>query len=61
MLVNVAQGGLDGTLVRYELLKGLPGEGPIPKELHLGPLTPWSERFVVRFWKMKGGNEWNSV
>src|SRR5262249_34733943 len=36
-------------IVRSEILKGLPGEGPVPKHFHLGHPTPWSEGFVVRF------------
>lgn len=44
-------------IVRWEILNGLPGEGPIPKHFHLGHPTPWAEGFVVRFWKADG-SEW---
>lgn len=36
-------------IVRWEILKGLPGDGPIPKYFHLGHPTPWSEGLVVKF------------
>jgi len=45
------------SLVRWEILKGLPGEGPLPRYFHLGHSTPWSEGFVVRFWNSDGA-EW---
>jgi hypothetical protein len=44
-------------VVRWEVLNGLPGEGPIPKHFHLGHPTPWAEGFVVRFWN-SDGREW---
>ncbi len=44
-------------IVRWEILKGLPSEGPLPKYFHLGHPTPWSEGFVVRFWN-SDGTEW---
>src|SRR5690348_2002419 len=44
-------------IVRWEILKGLPGEGPIPKHFHLGRPTPWAQGVVVRFWK-QDGTEW---
>ena len=44
-------------IVRWEILKGLPSEGPVPKYFHLGHPTPWSEGFVVRFWN-SDGTEW---
>ncbi|HYL74547.1 MAG TPA: hypothetical protein VEU96_10100 [Bryobacteraceae bacterium] len=43
-----------GPIVRWEILKGLPGEGPVPKHFHLGHPTPWAEGFVVRFWNEDG-------
>jgi hypothetical protein len=44
-------------VVRWEVLPGLPGEGPIPMHFHLGQQTPWREGFVVRFWNADG-SEW---
>jgi hypothetical protein len=44
-------------IVRWEILPGLPGEGPIPHHFHLGHPTPWKEGFVVRFWN-QDGREW---
>ena len=44
-------------IVRWEVLAGLPGEGPIPHHFHLGHPTPWKEGFVVRFWN-QDGSEW---
>jgi hypothetical protein len=44
-------------IVHWEILKGLPGEGPVPKYFHLGHPTPWSEGLVVRFWDADG-TEW---
>jgi hypothetical protein len=44
-------------IVRWEVLNGLPGEGPMPKHFHLGHQTPWAEGFVVRFWN-EDGTEW---
>jgi hypothetical protein len=44
-------------VVRWEILKGLPSEGPIPKYFHKGHPTPWAEGFVVRFWN-EDGTEW---
>jgi hypothetical protein len=44
-------------VVRWEILNGLPGEGPIPEHFHLGHPTPWREGFVVRFWNADG-SEW---
>ena len=43
-------------IVRWEVLAGLPSEGPMPKYFHLGHPTPWSEGFVVRFWNQDGTN-----
>ena len=45
------------TTVRWEILKGLPGEGPPPRYFHLGHPTPWKEGLAVRFWK-DGGDHW---
>jgi hypothetical protein len=39
-------------IARCEILKGLPGEGPVPR--HIGSPTPWREGFVVRFWNASG-------
>src|SRR5262249_27350003 len=36
-------------IVRWELLKGLPAEGPVPKHFHTGHPTPWTEDVVLRF------------
>jgi hypothetical protein len=44
-------------IVRWEILKGLPGEGPVPTYFHLGHPTPWSEGLAVRFWN-SDGTEW---
>jgi len=44
-------------IIRWEILPGLPGEGPVPKHFHLGHPTPWAEGFVVRFWN-EDGIEW---
>ncbi len=38
-----------GLIVRWEILKGLPGEGPLPRYFHCGHPTPWAEGVVVRF------------
>src|ERR1700735_784210 len=37
-------------IVRWEILNGLPGEGPMPYDFRVGHPTPWKEGFVVRFW-----------
>jgi len=44
-------------ILRWEILPGLPGEGPIPKHFHFGHPTPWAEGFVTRFWNVDG-SEW---
>ena len=41
-------------IARWDILKGLPGEGPIPRYFHAGHPTPWAEGFVVRFWDEEG-------
>ena len=41
----------------WEVLPGLPGEGPVPLHFHLGHPTPWSEGFVIRFWN-EDGTDW---
>lgn len=41
-------------IIQWEVLKGLPGEGPIPKHFHLGHPTPWSEGRVLRFRNVDG-------
>ena len=46
-----------GQIVRWEILKGLPGEGPTPLHFHTGLPTPWAEGFVVRFWN-EDETEW---
>lgn len=43
-----------GSIVRWEILKGLPAQGPVPKYFHMGHPTPWAEGFVVRFWNDDG-------
>jgi hypothetical protein len=43
-------------IVRYEVLPGLPGEGPMPKHFHLGHPTQWAAELVVRFWNEDGSN-----
>ena len=40
-------------IVRWEVLKGLPGDGPVPKHFQI---RPWQEGFVVRFWNTAGTN-----
>lgn len=44
-------------IVRWEVLSGLPGDGPIPFHFHLGHPTPWAEGFVVRF-SNHDGTKW---
>jgi len=44
-------------IVRWEILKGLPADGPLPRYFHMGHPTPWAEGFVVRFWN-DDGTEW---
>jgi hypothetical protein len=44
-------------IVRWQILKGLPSEGPIPKQFHLGHPTPWAQGFVVQFWN-EDGTKW---
>ena len=46
-------------IARWEILPGLPGDGPVPKHFHTGHPTPWAEGFVVRFWN-DDGTEWVS-
>ncbi len=41
-------------IVRWKVLNGLPGEGPLAKHFHLGHPTPWAEGFVVRFFNEDG-------
>jgi hypothetical protein len=48
--------GIRQRVVRFEVLPGLPGEGPVPKHFHTGHPTPWAEGFVVRFWNEDGTN-----
>jgi len=57
MELRLSSDGTDAStsrIVRWEILKGLPTEGPIPKYFHLGHPTPSSEGFVVRFWNADG-------
>lgn len=42
--------------VGWEVLTGLPGDGPIPYHFHLGHPSPWAEGLVVRFWKADGSS-----
>ncbi len=44
-------------IARWEILKGLPGEGPVPRHFHMGSPRPWREGLVVRFWNTSG-TEW---
>ena len=44
-------------VVRWEVLPGLPGEGPEPRHFHTGHPTPWAEGLVIRFWN-EDGTEW---
>src|SRR5258708_6630635 len=44
-------------IVRWEILRGLPGEGPTPQHFHVGHPTPWTEGYVVRFWN-DDGTQW---
>jgi hypothetical protein len=44
-------------IIRWEILPGLPGEGPTCKYFHVGHPTPWSEGPVVRF-SRSDGSEW---
>jgi|SRR5579859_488699 len=44
-------------IVRWEILLGLPGDGPLCKYFHVGHPTPWSEGLVVRF-SCCDGSEW---
>ena len=41
-------------VVRWEILPGLPGEGPPPKYFFVGHATPWVEGLVVRFGNANG-------
>src|SRR5579871_1556803 len=38
-----------GRIARWEILRGLPGEGPAAKYFHLGHPTPWAEGLVIKF------------
>jgi hypothetical protein len=53
--VDESSGGA-GRVVRWEILPGLPGEGPLPKPFHLGHPTPWAEGLVVRFFAADGSS-----
>jgi hypothetical protein len=46
-----------GEIIRWEILPGLPGEGPTPRYYHVRHPTPWAEGLVVRFWRADG-SEW---
>ena len=56
MLVEMAPAGSTATVVRWEVLKGLPGEGPVAKHFHHGHPTPWNEGAVIRFWNSDGSH-----
>lgn len=56
-MLKAMSGESSSQVVNWEVLPGLPGEGPIPKHFHLGHPTPWTEGFVVRFWN-QNGDEW---
>jgi len=44
------------TVVAWEVLPGLPGEGPLPLHFHLGHPTPWTEGVVIRFTNSDGSS-----
>jgi len=44
-------------IARWEILPGLPGDGPVPKYFHTCHPTPWAEGFVVRLWN-DDGTDW---
>ena len=48
--------GGSGQIVRWEVLPGLPGEGPVALHFHTGHRTPWAEGTVIRFWSEDGTN-----
>jgi len=48
---------MSGEAVRWEILSGLPGEGPAPIYFHAQHPTPWAEGLVVRFWRADG-SQW---
>ena len=48
---------MGGEVVRWEILSGLPGEGPAPMYFHSQHPTPWAEGLVVRFWRADG-SQW---
>jgi hypothetical protein len=52
-----AAGASPGRIVRWEILKGLPGEGSVPKHFHQGHPTPWMEVIVIRFFN-EDGSSW---
>lgn len=49
--------GAGTRIERWEILPGLPGEGPDPKHFHLRQPTPWREGVAVRFWN-EDGTHW---
>jgi hypothetical protein len=48
---------MSSEILRWEILSGLPGEGPTPLYFHSQQPTPWAEGLVVRFWRADG-SEW---
>ena len=54
MAANIAS---SKRVVRWEVLPGLPGEGPVPLHFHAGHPTPWAEGLVIRFWN-EDESEW---
>src|SRR4051812_43629163 len=55
MAANHGSAGI--RIVRYEVLAGLPGEGPVPLHFHIGHPTPWTEGIVIRFF-YEDGTDW---
>jgi hypothetical protein len=56
-MLKIMGSDLANQIVQWDVLAGLPGEGPLPKHFHLGHPTPWTEGFVVRF-RNQDGVEW---
>ena len=48
---------MSGEVIRWEILSGLPGEGPTPMYFHSQHPTPWAEGLVLRFWRADG-SQW---
>ena len=52
--------GATNRFVQWEILTGLPAEGPIPRHFHRGRPTPSADDFVVRF-RNSDGSEWIGI